>query len=212
MDKLQKINYDVLNTLNLMSRSLGDAYLLEGYNPFDEDYILDIENSRKLLYNLKQKEEIEMEEFLEGSNKSVLETFMLAKENTDLLLEHLSILAQNKKLKNVSVLLKNRSKLLDNAINKIKSGNFVVFELYKEIEGLDMEYREYLKRTYYKDFDLKVTIQNFINLINVQTKQKNLRKKIEKTQEKIAETEVQKTSVKVRSSQKVKEKDSDLQI
>ena len=212
MDKLQKVNYDVLNTLNLMSRSLGDAYLLEGYNPFDEDYILDIENSRKLLYNLKQKEEIEMEEFLEGSNKSVLETFMLAKENTDLLLEHLSILAQNKKLKNVSVLLKNRSKLLDNAINKIKSGNFVVFELYKEIEGLDMEYREYLKRTYYKDFDLKVTIQNFINLINVQTKQKNPRKKIEKTQEKIAETEVQKTSVKVRSSQKVKEKDSDLQI
>ena len=65
VDKLQNVNYDVLNSLNLMSRSLGDAYLLEGYNPFDEDYVLDLENSRKLITNLKQKEGIEAEEFLE---------------------------------------------------------------------------------------------------------------------------------------------------
>lgn len=167
MDKLQNVNYDVLNSLNLMSRSLGDAYLLEGYNPFDEDYVLDLENSRKLITNLKQKEGIEAEEFLENSDLNILENFQTAKQNAEALLAELSILPQNKKVKGLKVFLKNRSKLLAAAMEKLQNGNLSAFELYREIEGLDVEYSKLLRRSYYKDFDLKVTIQNFMNLLNL---------------------------------------------
>jgi hypothetical protein len=167
MDKLQNVNYDVLNSLNLMSRSLGDAYLLEGYNPFDEDYVLDLENSRKLITNLKQKENIEAEEFLENSDLNILENFQTAKQNAEALLAELSTLPQNKKVKGLKVFLKNRSKLLSAAIEKMQNGDLSAFELYREIEGLDVEYSKLLRRSYYKDFDLKVTIQNFMNLLNL---------------------------------------------
>ena len=170
MDKLQNVNYDVLNSLNLMSRSLGDAYLLEGYNPFDEDYVLDLENSRKLITNLKQKEGIEAEGFLENSDLNILENFQTAKQNAEALLAELSIFPQNKKVKGLRVFLKNRSKLLAAAMEKLQNGDLSAFELYRDIEGLDVEYSKLLRRSYYKDFDLKVTIQNFMNLLNLQVR------------------------------------------
>ena len=205
MDKLQNVNYDVLNSLNLMSRSLGDAYLLEGYNPFDEDYVLDLENSRKLITNLKQKEGIEAEGFLENSDLNILENFQTAKLNAEALLAELSILPQNKKVKGLKVFLKNRSKLLAAAMEKLQNGDLSAFELYREIEGLDVEYSKLLRKSYYKDFELKVTIQNFMNLLNLQVRAPAKKQQKAKTLAQEKTVEKQAPQIPKRPSQKQKE-------
>lgn len=210
MDKLQNVNYDVLNSLNLMSRSLGDAYLLEGYNPFDEDYVLDLENSRKLITNLKQKEGIEAEGFLENSDLNILENFQTAKQNAEALLAELSILPQNKKVKGLKVFLKNRSKLLAAAMEKLRNGDLSAFELYREIEGLDVEYSKLLRRSYYKDFDLKVTIQNFMNLLNLQVRAPA--KMQQKAKELAQEKTVEKQTPQIPKRPPQKQKESGLEM
>ena len=169
---MQNINYDVLNSLNLMSKSLGDAYLTEGYNPFDEDYVMDFENTSKILKNIQQKENVEFEPFLEASDKDIIESFENSLENNNLVLAEVSQMPSSKKQKEIKVFLKNRSKLLAEAIEKLKNGDSLAFELYKELAGLDVEYSKYLKKSFYKDFDLNVVIQNFLSIINLQVQRK----------------------------------------
>ena len=161
---------DVYNALNLYNEELGNSYKNDGYNPFDDDFVLTEEYTNDILENKKSNNEIFPESFLEFSNKTVSKHFQNAIENDNTILDNLTQELENttnekdkKQIKKAIVFLKNRNELLKVNINKLKQKDANALKMYMELFGLDNELSELLKDTFNEKANNQIIVQNMLN-------------------------------------------------
>ena len=172
---MAKIDLNIFNALNLINPALGKAYYQKGYNPFDDEFVLQNDYVQELLGKAKDKQHIKTEDFLEQGNKEIAEIFKLAQKNTEQLQNELEVLNKSN-LKNVIIFLKNRKELLSQAVKKLKNEKANSFLLYKDIVGIDTLYSEIVKETFFENFDKNIIIQNFLKVCKPQKKQDSHKK------------------------------------
>ena len=191
------ISYDVFNALNLINEKLGKAYEEKGYNPYGEQFSLDANYAQTLLEKAKGKKSLDTEQFLENGNRAVSQNFKLALENTEAL--KLDILAEMEsaepamkdKLSEVVLYLNNRTELLSQAIEALKSGEASSLKLYEEVYNIDSVYGEILKESFLKNFNKTVAVENFLSTCRLRIKFEEFRQQQILEQEKLARAKVQ---------------------
>ena len=161
---------DVFNALNLYSEQLGSIYEKDGYNPFEEGFVLTEEFTNDVLEN-KKKQEIFTEDFLEYGNKEVSKHFQNALNNSteiiDKLNEELASCTDEKvkkQLKKSIILLKNRNELLKVNISKLKQKDANALKMYIEMFGMDNELSELLKDTFNEKVNAQIVAGQMLAL------------------------------------------------
>lgn len=180
---MAKIDLNIFNALNLINPALGKAYQQKGYNPFDDEFVLQNDYVKSLLIKAKDKKNIKTEDFLEKGNKDIAEIFEVACKNTEDLENEIEsmFLDKTQSLKSIIVFLKNRKELLSQAIKKLKNEKENSFLLYRDIVGIDTLYSEIVKETFFEKFDKNIIIENFLKLCKME-KEKSSHKEQEKLQ------------------------------
>lgn len=171
MDKIQNINFDVYNTLNLMDPVLGECYISEGYNPFNEDYRIKKDIIEQILKNANMEDPTETADFLNYDNKTVQKHFETSKKNSALLQ---SMLEEDKdktddpktkgKINDGIIYLKNRQKMLEVFCKDLKNPNVNSIELFKKLAKLNKKYARLLEESYFEEAKMQAIHQNFITL------------------------------------------------
>lgn len=200
---MTNIDINIFNALNLINPSLGKAYRQKGYNPFDDEFVLQNDYVKSLLIKAKDKYTIKTEDFLKKGNKEVAEMFGRACKNTEELLTDLSTHSlenKTKQLKEIIVFLKNRKELLSQATKKLKNEKENSFGLYRDIVGIDVLLSEIVKDTFFENFNKNNIIENFLKYCQTDKKQKS-----QKQQENIQTQKI------LYENAKQTEKDSDIQ-
>lgn len=167
---MSKVNYEILNALNLASVNLGDAYLQEGFNPFEEDFSLEIPAVKEMLARQKEKENIAEPSFLECDKLEITKSFGNALKVSEKLLESLELgvtLDNENNIKTAKVFLKMRNELLRQAIRKLKNKNINALALYKEIIALNPELSELLQDSFNPNIAHETAIQAFNNFFQI---------------------------------------------
>lgn len=180
-------SYDVLNALNLINEDLGKAYEETGYTPYDNGFELKEEYVENILKTAKTKKELSIPEFLEQGNRTVSQNFKTALENITLLKEDLTANFSENPNSDFLTYLENFKELLTLSIEKLKSRDADSFKLYSDLYNLDPAYGEILKECYFKEFNKKVAIQNFLGLLHLQELKKEaetLKKQVENAKRK----------------------------
>ena len=183
-------SYHVLNALNLINEDLGKAYEEAGYTPYENEFELKEEYVENILKTAKAKKELSIPEFLEQGNRTVSQNFKTALENISSLKEDLTTNFPESLSSDALVYLENFKELLTLSIEKLKSRDADSFMLYSNLYNLDPAYGEILKECYFKEFNKKVAIQNFLGLLHLQ----ELKKEAEKLKKQV-ENEKRKTQV-----------------
>ena len=159
---------DVYNALNLYNEELGKSYKKNGFNPFDDNFVLTEEFTNDILENKKQKVEVFIESFLEQSNKEVSKHFEHALANGNVLLSSLynelnfANDKDKKQIQKAIIFLKNRNVLLKISIKKLKNKDANALKMYLELFGLDSELSELLKDTFNENANNQIIIQNML--------------------------------------------------
>ncbi len=214
---------DVFNALNLYNEELGNSYKNDGYNPFDDDFILTEEYTNYILENKKLNTEVFTESFLEFSNKTVSKHFQNAIENDNTILDNLTQELENatnekdkKQIKKAIVFLKNRNELLKVNITKLKQKDANAIKMYIEMFGMDNELSELLKDTFNERANNQLIVQNMLNACrfranraylktqtkfdNLEQSQQNQQQILQNTQNKETTKQADKTEIKTQSS------------
>ena len=168
---------DIYNALNLYNEQLGASYKNEGYNPFDDNFVLTEEYICDILENKKTNKDIFPEAFLEYGNKEFKKYFLNAIENSNQILDELNKEFLNnenetdkQQIKKAIVFLKNRNELLKININKLKQKDANALKMYMELYGLDGELSELLKDTFNEKANNHIIVQNMINALRFRAK------------------------------------------
>lgn len=190
-------SFDIFNALNLINENLGKAYEEKGYNPFGEQFSLDVDYARNLIEKAKSRKSLDVEPFLENGNRAVSQSFKLAIENaenlkTDILNEMESAEpAMKDKLSEIVLYLNNRIELLSQAVEELKSGEANSLALYEDVYNIDSVYGEILKESFLKNFNKTVAIENFLSTCRLRIKFEEFRQQQILEQEKLARAKVQ---------------------
>ena len=190
-------SFDIFNALNLINENLGKAYEEKGYNPFGEQFSLDVDYARNLIEKAKSRKSLDVEPFLENGNRAVSQSFKLAIENaenlkTDILNEMESAEPVMKdKLSEIVLYLNNRIELLSRAVEELKSGEANSLALYEDVYNIDSVYGEILKESFLKNFNKTVAIENFLSTCRLRIKFEEFRQQQILEQEKLARAKVQ---------------------
>lgn len=169
MDKkttAQNINYDIYNALNLMNENLGDAYLLYGFNPYgtnkfliSDDYILD------RYHNSCTKSNIISPVFIEKEGKEPQVAFEQSVQNLNLCLNEVEtkLSSPNLPAKDKECLLKLKHYLLcrielTNIFLKRLSKTKNKFDLYKQLQSLDISLSKYFDTSYEQTMNVQIAI------------------------------------------------------
>lgn len=167
---MSKVNYDIFNALNLISVNLGDAYLQEGFNPFDEGFSLEEPAVKEMLSRQKEKENIQLPEFLERDNLEIMKSFENALNIGTNLLQTCEITAGIKnevKIKEAKVFLKMRCELLRQALKKLHIKDINALALYKDIISINPEYSKLLQDSFNPNKTHENAIQAFNNFFQI---------------------------------------------
>lgn len=164
------INYDVYNALNLYSEKLGQSYLKNGFNPFEEGFVLTEDYVTTALENSKEQQEITCPPFLENGNEDALSAFELSQSNVQNLVEqitnslnsgHLSA-SQEEKLKKALVYLKMFLELLHinildfkKIVNKLKE--------YEQLLALNWFLCQEMQSSFTQDFNADQVLDKIKN-------------------------------------------------
>ncbi len=161
---------DVFNALNLYNEELGNSYKKDGYNPFDDDFVLTEDFTNDILEAKKTSGDIFPESFLEYGNKEVKKHFENAIINDNEILDKLNKELENatnekdkKQIKKAIIFLKNRNELLKVNILKLKQKDANALKMYIEMFGLDSELSELLKDTFNEKANNQIIVQNMLN-------------------------------------------------
>ena len=139
-----QINYDVYNALNLVHEDLGNSYLNDGFNPFEEDFKISANFIIDRYINSCNRQEVNSPTFIENGAKETKIAFEKSLQNCINMLAAVDQLLTNPKvsekqkqaLKKLKLLLEFRIQLLNLYIaNVLKSKN--TFQMYKNILSLD---------------------------------------------------------------------------
>lgn len=214
-------NYNIFNALNLVSPELGELYLENGYNPFEEDFILNLGFIQAMLEKNRDKTPILTEDFLEKPAKEVKKNFELSLKNNNSLKDLLQNNIEDnifdeptkKQIKEVIIFLKNREQMLAKAISKLNLKNANPLLEYQNICAIDKKLNELLKESYLEEFKLEIAHLNFVQYCKTQAKlnefkkeQSELKIKIEqKTIEKQQEQQKQEQIIQEEKKEKEKE-------
>ena len=193
-------NYNIFNALNLVNPELGELYLKNGYNPFEEDFKLNIGYIQDLLDRNKDKTPILTEAFLEKPTKEVKKNFELALQNNNNLKELLqnnindNIFDEDtkKQVKEIIIFLKNREQLLAKAILKLKKKFANPLLEYQNVCAIDKKLSELLKESYLEDFKLEVAHFNFVQFCKTKAKLEKIKKEQNQAKEKEEQKQIQK--------------------
>lgn len=203
---------DVFNALNLYNEQLGSIYEKDGYNPFEEGFVLTEEFTNDVLEN-KKKQEIFTEDFLEYGNKEVSKHFQNALTNSteiiDKLNEELASCTDEKvksQIKKSIILLKNRNELLKVNISKLKQKDANALKMYIEMFGMDNELSELLKDTFNEKVNAQIVAQQMLTLchsraVNIKQKttkiieRESLQANEQQQQQEVATQQVEQTKV-----------------
>ncbi len=165
---------DVFNALSLYNEELGEKYEKEGYNPFDDDFVLTEDYANEILQNKSQDiDHILSENFLDYSNKEVSKNFETAMQKGNKVIEALqneiAVTGDEKvkgQLKKCLIFVKNRNELLKANIAKLKQKDANAIKMYLEMYGMDSELSEIMKDTFTEEANMQVVISQMINAAN----------------------------------------------
>ncbi len=203
-------NYNVFNALNLVNPELGELYLENGYNPFEEDFILNLGFIQDRLEKNRDKTPILTEDFLEKPAKEVKKHFELALKNNNILKDLLQNNIEDnifnesikKQVKEVIIFLKNREQMLAKAITKLGKKNANPLLEYQNICNIDKKLNELLKESYLEEFKLEVAHLNFVQYCNTKAKLNELKKEQAEIQIKTEQKQLEKQQEKLIEEQK----------
>ena len=193
-----KINYEILNYLNMISESLGTLYLKGKYNPFPDDFSMSMDMIKERL-TLNEKK-VAFPEFLYDDKEEIA--------------KHIKIFMKN--IKNAENYLKNNKKMQKNMINllflyfncyftlaenilkNLKKTDFEEEKAFNELLNINPILSELLEKFYDLDIDVGTILdkveEDYYRLFNeLEEKKKEKRKQIDnslliqKTTEKIIE-------------------------
>lgn len=181
----QNINYDIYNALNLMNENLGDAYLLYGFNPYgtnkfliSDEYILD------RYHNSCTKSNINAPAFIEKEGKETQVAFEQSIQNLNLCLSEVEtkLSAPNLSAKDKECLLKLKHYLLcrielTNIFLKQLRKTKNIFELYKQLQTLDISLAKYFDTTYEQTMDVQIAINACLVFMKENEKQASIENK-----------------------------------
>lgn len=222
----EEIDYNILNALNLIHPTLGEAYISKGYNPFDEGFILETDYIEKILEENRDKTPILTEDFLEKSSKEVKEFFEKALANTKLLKEDFETQLKNgeftnvnghnleKQIKNTVLFLQNRQEMLKIAIEQLNNVNANSLKLFQDVTSINKKLSQLLKESYLDEFKKETAHKNFVEycltlerLERMKTQQRHQTKSQEKQAEEVKVQEKQVEKEQKQQKQKEKEKE-----
>ena len=155
-------NYDVYNGLNLLNEDLGQSYIMEGFNPFDNDFALDENFILDVLENNVEKYEISTPDFIEAGNKETAKAFELAAENAlkviELLTEHINdpktpeIIKKQMRKQILYILCRNQ--LIKVYLKRIKDEKDTLM-MYQKMSAINWQLSKTLQDSYKNKFDAK---------------------------------------------------------
>lgn len=204
----QNINYNVYNALNLYCEDLGQAYLQNGFNPFDDNFVLDENYVADVLANQNIKKEVASPEFLEQSENDIAKSFDLSLENATLLLDALNKKCntaeteqQKKALKKIILTLMLYIELIKTYKAKLKKEKNK-YQLYVNLLSLNWFLSEEMSNSFTAEFNMQQVLNKIDTLENdiVQKENEDLKKQakqiIENNQKIYAEQETKATAQK----------------
>lgn len=186
MDK--EVNFDVLNTLYLIKESLGDSYLEENFNPFGEDFVLNQNSVKHYLEVKREKKQIRPPEFVNKSAKDILNALKFGRANAKKLIGLLDDQQPTNSplLEHIIVYLKIRKKMFEDLLKSQLNYEELVDAL-QTLEALDQDYAKILKKSFDKNFNIQLAVQQFLELC----KQRLLAQKAKKVEQKKKQDEKQ---------------------
>lgn len=163
----EQINYDIFNALNLHHCYLGEEYLKNGFNPFKENFKMDISFVRRYLDNKKYQTESLEPDFTKQTRGKVLKSFKNAKQNNEQIINEIDSKIKTKEFENIKkqleeifVFLKMRERMLDISIRQLSKKNIDSYKALINIEGINKKLSELLRDEFETEFKKQIIIQN----------------------------------------------------
>lgn len=192
----EQIDYNVLNALNLMNEELGESYIATQFNPFDEGFKLEEGFVIERYNNACIKKEILSPDFISYGVSETKKAFENSLSNlTEILAgidEKLSEYTLEESLRKtynkLRIYVMCRIQLTSIFLAKLKIEKNTL-KMYQDLESLDWELSEYFNDCYDENFNTRIAISAFIELIiNSKTTKKSIedKKLIEKAKSIIA--------------------------
>lgn len=205
----QNIDYNIFNALNLYNEELGESYLETGFNPFDQNFVLDESYITDILANNQNKKAVPMPEFLEKSQTEIKKAFNLSLENAQQLLSALSKQAtsgdlspkQKQALQKLICLLKMYIELIKKYIKKLKKEKNK-YQMFVNLLALNWQLSDKMALSFTNDFNLSKTLYNIEMQQNNIVKQENEQLKAQARQ--IIENNLKKQQELFKSTEKAK--------
>lgn len=184
-----EINYNVYNALNLYSKSLGELYLNQQFNPFEENFYLNEEFVTERYTNSLKAKQLNEPEFLIAGTIQTKLAFKNSLNCCNQLLSQIEILlndqslskTQKENLKKLKEYLLCRIALLNLNLESLKK-NKNTLKMYLDLQGLNWNFCEVLDETYYGNLNMQVAINQMLLYIE-QSKQKLTKSLKDKAQE-----------------------------
>ena len=172
-----QINYNIFNALNLYNENLGELYITNQFNPFDDNFKLTEDFIIEYYTNNLQAKEINEPEFLTGGIIETKAAFENSLHNCNSLLEKVESqlnstnisLEEKEKLKKLKQYILCRNALLNLYIKTLKKDKKTL-KMYASLQGLNWKYGEILDSSYIKQIDIQIVINA---LMQIQAKQEN---------------------------------------
>lgn len=173
----EEINYNIYNALNLYNEELGEEYLCNGFNPFENNFELSEQYIIERFVNSAIKKELKEPEFIFDTTKKIKQAFLNSINNCQQALSEIEskLSAPNlpetikQELKKLKTYLLCRIQLLNLYCKKIKK-NKNVFKLYSNIQSLDWHTSEIFEESYKEQFDIQIAINAYIEFAKQHSK------------------------------------------
>lgn len=171
---MKEVDFFVFNTLNLINCKLGDAYLLNNFNPFEG-------NSNKIMPSItKNMEEkiVDFPNFIYDAPKTVLTALKKSHHATKILIKEISSLHKmkpNERSEDLLSYLKIREKLLgfaENSKNVILAFKNAYVSCYKA----SVKYSQLLENSFYKEYSHEATLHDLTKIIRGELDVENINK------------------------------------
>ena len=211
---------DVFNALSLYNEELGIKYEQEGYNPFEDGFVLTEDYAKDILENKsKDLNSILPENFLDYGNKEVSKHFENSLSNSEKVIEALQneLIVSNdenlkKQIKKCLVFMKNRNELLKMNIAKLKQKDINALKMYLEMYGMDSELSELMKDSFNEEANMQIVISQMLGVahrrsINLKQKSSKFIREIKNAQMQQASEQVQQTAQTQVAQQQVQKKE-----
>lgn len=211
----EQIDYNVLNALNLMNEELGESYIATQFNPFDEDFKLKEDFVIERYNNACIKKEIISPDFISYGISETKKAFESSLAN---LTEILAVVDEKlseytleeslrKKYNKLRIYILCRIQLTNIFLAKLKTEKNAL-KMYQDLQSLDWELSEYFNDCYDENFNTRIAISAFIELIiNSKTTRKSIedKKLIEKAKSIIANNMKQNVNMSKSKDDQIKE-------